>query len=176
MINIQSSKFHEVKAFELFTKPNEVLTDILKREVNIFKESDLLYTFTTSGLPGITSEERIRQILEYGTPRYYCEAYPEGDKSYTENYPVGAFFATKNHISLDLFFSYSSRYGELLLVYEKQQLQTTGHGAIYKIKEGHTYPEALQAMIYPSFEAANARDYSQTYRKILDVIHTQKNF
>ena len=167
VVNIQSPKFHEVRALDLFTRPNETLTEIVGRGVNIFKSGDFVYSFAKvlSGKP----QERIQEILNHGTPRYYCELYPEGHASYTKNYPVGAFHAHEGYPDLIYFYDSHDNHGPLFLVFEKVLLQKDKSQSIYTIKEGHAYSEALQAIIFPAF-GKTSREWLDMREKIVELI------
>jgi len=146
----QDKKYHLIPAFDFFTKPNEIISSKLELQVDIFKEGIVICTHSHGSHE--SHEEKIKNILKYGTPRYYCKLYPKNHSSYIKEYPVGAFYAHESLINHAFFFKQNLLHGPLLLIYDKSLLQKTDPpNPIYTINEGHIFHEALLGVFDPDF-------------------------
>ncbi len=168
----QSPKYHEVDAFGFFTEPNDVISEALGFRVDIFSEGDVLCTHSHGS--NETHEEKVKNILEHGTARYYCEMYPEGHPTYTEDYPVGAFHAHSKFPDKEFFLHQNNRHGPLLLVYERGKLEKTRpSNSIYVVKDGYTFQEALLGLFDPNF-GKNMRERLTIQENIMANLRSNK--
>jgi hypothetical protein len=142
---ITSEKFHVINGYELFSNPNQIISTIVNKPINIFDKSQnqFLFSFTNRGNEKL--ERRIERILEHGTPSYVTETYPQNH--YPGDFKAGDFFAKPFYLGKDDFYE-NQRHGDIFLIFNKEYYSEVEEHGQFRIKPGRNPQEGLIKIAY----------------------------
>jgi len=146
ILDINSSKYFEITWEKLSSNPNEVLSNLISKKVNLFDktQTDCLFNFTKY-LNNDKSKikKQIENIIEFGTPRYDIDY-----ESVSKDYPPFEFYAMRFYINISHFGEKSGSHGPIFLIFNQNIFERIPDCGRYKPKKGKTYKEGLIAVIH----------------------------